>query len=350
MLRTPLALFTCCLLPIAAAAAEPPVTGKAVPGFEPVERVVRRFRDRFDCTAATVAVTKNGVLLLSRGYGWMDNTRSKPVPPDALMRLGSLTKPFTAAAVKASVRAGHLKFDDKAFALVKVKPPKGKPADDRIEAITVRQLLEHKGGWAPDPDADPMFQPKEVAKVLRLAHPVGPNDLVAYELTRQLDFTPGARTAYCNFGYCALGRVLETAEKKPTYYDALRALVLKPADITDVKAGTTRRDPREVAYPVPADAMRVEALDSTAGLIASAPAVCRFLERYWIPSGDPRSAGQRGEGYAFGSIPGTTTLARQRPDGVNAVVLFNGRRDRTAHDDVEVLRAELDEALREVFR
>src|SRR5262249_12424088 len=152
--------------------------------------------------------------------------------------------------------------------------------DERVMRITIRHLLDHQGGWTADPGDDLMFKPASVSKELKLARPPEAKDMVAYVLTRHLDFTPGTNTAYSNIGYCVLGRVLESAEKKPTYFEALQDLILKPLELEDVKpASTAKRDPREVWYPVSNETMRIEALDSTAGLIASAPAIGRLLHK-----------------------------------------------------------------------
>jgi N-acyl-D-amino-acid deacylase len=54
-----------------------------------------------------------------------------------------------------------------------------------------------------------MFFPVEIAKSLGVPSPAGPGDIVRFMTTRSLDFDPGTRYAYSNFGYCVLGRVIE---------------------------------------------------------------------------------------------------------------------------------------------
>jgi hypothetical protein len=67
-------------------------------------------------------------------------------------------------------------------------------------------------------------------------------------------------------------------------------------------------------------------------MVISAPALAEFFSRYWI-SGDPRSPMDKGYTYwYFGSWIGTFSLAYQRPDGVNIVVLFNQRTDPSGLD------------------
>jgi CubicO group peptidase (beta-lactamase class C family) len=329
-----------------AAAGERPASGKPVPGLEPIDKAVLRFMDTIDCQAATVAVSKDGRLVYARGFGWLDKERTQPLPPDALMRIASVTKPVTAATVRNAVRAGRLRLDDKAFDVICVKPPGGKVADARIKDVTIGQLLAHKGGWDRNQSFDPMLQTRRIEKELGLTGAATPANVIEYMLGQPLQFAPGEKAAYSNFGYCVLGRVLEAAMKEP-YGDCVQHSICKPLGIKDMRLGSSaaaKRDPREVWYPVPDDAFPLEVMDAHGGLIASAPALCRFLQAYWI-SGEPRRPGQKEDWVSFGSLPGTTAMVRQREDGINVVVLCNGRRDKHFEEDNESLKKMMDEAI-----
>jgi N-acyl-D-amino-acid deacylase len=74
------------------------------------------------------------------------------------MRIASVTKPITAAAVYKLIRNKRLSLSTKAFQLLDLKAKAGKVADRRIYSITVGQLLEHKGGWDSNASFDPMFR------------------------------------------------------------------------------------------------------------------------------------------------------------------------------------------------
>lgn len=328
-----------------------PISGKKVSGFEPLDEAVLKHMDLVNCQAATIAVSVNGQLLYSRGYGWSDEGRQEKTKPDAIMRIASVSKPITAATVKSVFRSKQIPFDTKAFELIGVKAPGGKVADPRINKITVAQLLEHKGGWDRDKTFDPMFRTKQIEKDLMLTNPATAMNVVEYMMTQPLQFDPGEKSVYSNFGYCVLGRVLEKVTKKP-YYDCVQQNILKPLGIKDIKLGYSsvkKRDPREVWYPVGEDAFSIEVMDAHGGLIASAPALCQFLQAYWI-SGEPRLSGQRENWTFFGSLSGTTSMARQREDGVNVVVLFNGRREKDSKDDHDNLQKSIDQAIDKISR
>jgi CubicO group peptidase (beta-lactamase class C family) len=329
-----------------------PATGEAAARFDGVEREVRAFMGLVRCQAAAVAVSRGGKLLYSRGFGWRDRVGKVPTPPDALFRIGSVTKPITAAAIKELVRAGKLGLDTKAFGLLDLEPPKGARVDPRLERITVGQLLAHQGGWDAQRSFDPLFRPAQARRELGLRRPPGPTDMIRWMMARPLDFDPGARTAYSNLGYCVLGRVIEKAAGKP-YGEALAELVLKPWKIADIRVGRTAardRHEREVWHPPGDGSLSLEVFDSAAGLVASAPALCAFMGRYWM-TGDRREAGHRGAGRFFGSLPGSLALAEQRRDGVEVVALFNNRRDRSNDADQQLLlkklTAAVDQALKE---
>jgi len=302
--------------------------------------------DTIGCTSATVAISKNGKLLYSRGFGWSDEAKQKPTAPDALMRIASVTKPITAAAVKAAIRAKLISPETKAFEYLAIKAPAGKTIEPQLGQITVEQLLDHKGGWNAQASFDPMFRMKLIGEELALDGPVKPVNIVEYMLDKPLQLKPGQKYAYSNFGYCVLGRVLEKATKKP-YFDAVQQIICKPLGIKDIKPASSdpkKRDPREVWYPADADEMPMEVLDSVGGLIASAPALCQFMDAYWI-GGDQRQAGSTGEWIAFGSLPGTTSMAHQRKDGLNVAVIMNGRRNTFVKDN-DLLKKSLEEALK----
>jgi len=327
--------------------ADRPASGTPNPKFDVLDQVIITFADRLDAGAATLAVNVDGKLVHSRGFGWRDQARKLPVPPDAMMRIASVSKPFTAVMVKELARREKLSFQTKAFAYLDLQPPPGSQADPRLADITVQHLLQHKAGWDRNATFDPVFRVRDVEKTLGLTQPATPVDVIRYMLDKPLQFAPGERSAYSNLGYCVLGRVIEKATGKP-YADVLKELITEPLQIVDLKVGHTssqRRDPKEVSYPVKDEAFSLDVMDAHGGLIASAPALCRFMQAYWI-GGSPRPAGAKGAQYAFsGSLPGTTALVLQRPDGTDIAILYNNRRNKFIDKDLDELRKAVDAAL-----
>jgi N-acyl-D-amino-acid deacylase len=222
--------------------------------------------------------------------------------------------------------------------------------DPRLQKITIRHLLEHKGGWDRDRAFDPMFRPLEISAALGKKGPAGPEDVIRYMMGQPLQFDPGSRECYSNFGYCVLGRVIEKVTGQ-SYVEYVRKALLAPLGITSVELGRSLprdRNPREPIYldpskdrnvvepesqeavPAPDGTFYLEAMDAHGGLIASSRDLLRFLDAYWI-SGEPRKGGSAYHLH-FGSLPGTWAMVQQQPNGVNVAALFNQRTDPSGLD------------------
>lgn len=293
--------------PVADAAARPPrpgepipITGQPVPELADFDNVVQQAMARRGLTGGALAVSKDGRLVFSHGYGLADIAENQPFLPSSLCRIASDSKPITAVAILRLVDAGLLSLDDLAFRLLAdVRPPANAPVDPRLESITIRNLLQHTGGWDSTKSFDPQYPPVTywAAGVLNVDAPPSAEQIIRFMLGQPLDFAPGTRYAYSNFGYNVLGRVIERISGM-TYGDYVQQQVLAPAGITDMQLGRTRfedRLPGEVRYVnLPDQALvpsvfpgvgyvprayggyYLEALDSHGGWIATAEDQLRF--------------------------------------------------------------------------
>jgi len=319
---------------------------RAETAFARLDEAVMAHMKTVGARAATVAVSKNGEILHSKGFGTSDQAGRKACPPGALMRVASVSKPVTAAAIREAVAAGKLAYDDKAFEILAIKEPKNAKVDPEIGKVTIRQLLDHKGGWDRGSGMDPMFSGPRIKSELKLARSVTPADVVRFMHTQPLDFEPGSKAVYSNFGYCVLGRVLEKKMGKP-FAGCLDELVLRPNGLADIKLATdsvSKRDPREVEYPTEARQFSIELMDANGGLVASAPALCVFM-RHFMLNGERRLPGGTVDWSYFGSLPGTTAMARQLPGGLDIAVLINGRRNQSIDADNQALKKAVEAAI-----
>ena len=360
---------------------EMPMTGLRVPELASYDRTLRGLLEKWQVPGGALAVVKDGRLVLARGYGWADVDARQPVRPDSLFRLASLSKSLTAAAILKLVEDGKLRLDDRAFALLPdLPPPSGATVDPRLERITVRNLLNHTGGWDSGTSFDPMFRSREIARTLGGPTPPDAAAIVRYMRGQPLQFDPGTRYAYSNFGYCVLGRIVERVSGE-RYEDYVKRHVLSPAGITGMRLGRTLpqdRYPREVHYygfpgmglarsvfpgepqrvPWPYGGWSIEAMDAHGGWLASAIDMARFVRavdgrsapqilrpasiqamiaRPAPPVAHPGDATWYGMGWQVrptngdanwwhtGSLDGTTTLMVRAYNGVTWIVFFNTR-------------------------
>jgi CubicO group peptidase (beta-lactamase class C family) len=308
-------------------------TGAALPDFD---KAILDHLEKSKCTAATFALSKGGRVGYSRGYGWLDLEKTRPTPADTPMRVASISKPITNAVIHKLIASGKLAEDTQVWPLLKIGPPEGAELDPRWKEITVKQLLQHKGGWdIQQLGFDPMFNGPRAARELKLNRAATPDDMVRWMMSVPLSFNPGEHSAYSNFGYCVLGRLIERVAHRP-YVEAVRREVgrpagIKPQDIWLGQSDVKKRDPREPEYNEPCN---VDIMDAHGGIVISSPALCRFLQSYWI-SGKPRKPNQRGHVYTFyGSMPGTSSISHQRADGVNFAASFNGRHQDASQDEL----------------
>ncbi len=164
-----------------------------------------------------------------------------------------------------------------------------KPPDPRLRTVNVHHLLRHCAGWDRDKSGDPMFQQGAAARDLGKKPPLAHRDFLEWGLARPLDFDPGKRTAYSNFGYNLLGRWIE-AMTGQDYESYVRDRFLKPMGIAGMRIGAATREtlgPDETDYHMARDSgdpdrafleFTPAAIDSHGGWVASAPELVRFAE------------------------------------------------------------------------
>lgn len=363
-----------------------PATGQTTADLKPLDDLMIEFLTKHQLPGASLAVGRAGRLLYSRGFGWADVDEQKPVQPDSLFRLASISKSITAIAVMQAIEQGRLTLDSFVLPLLR-NVTTDEPADSRWNGITIRHLLQHTGGWDRDKSFDAMFRAVPFARELNVEPPATPEHVIRVMLRKPLDFAPGERYAYSNFGYCLLGRVLESIDRVP-YGESLARRVLNPLCLKQICLGRTLREHRlnnEVTYygakgttgpsvftphvgqpvPWPYGGWHLEAMDAHGGWTGSAPDLVRLamslepchcssplksesLATMWArPVGQPdldeegkRKSVYYGCGWMVrevegnnkkinvfhtGSLDGTSTLLVRRHDGFCWAVLFNSR-------------------------
>jgi N-acyl-D-amino-acid deacylase len=208
-----------------------PATGKKGPGLEPLDSAVVTMMARHGIPGGSLAIAKDGKLVFARGYGWADLGTRDLVQPDTLFGVASLSKTITAAAVLKLVEQGKLTLDDQPFKILDhIKPAPGARVDPRLYRITVRQLLNHSGGWDHQASGDPVSWTTQVQLKRGDRAPVTAAHLIAFTMGVRLDYEPGTDSKYSNFGYIVLGEVVEKVAGQP-YEKYVRENVLEPAGV-----------------------------------------------------------------------------------------------------------------------
>ncbi|HOX38099.1 MAG TPA: serine hydrolase domain-containing protein [Candidatus Brocadiia bacterium] len=286
------------------------MTGRAVPELAGLDDAVIAWMAEKNVPGASLAVARNNRLVLARGYGWGDLQSLAPAQPGSLFRIASITKPITSAAIMRLVQDGRLSLSDRVFDLLKVEPylEPGAEFDERLRAVTVLQCLNHTGGWDRSKSGDPMAKSVAIAQALHVQPPAEPEHIIRWMAGRRLEADPGKAYAYSNFGYCILGRIIESLSGV-SYERYVKEQILDPLGVRRMQIGRTLpkfRADGEVAYypandlapsvfadslgcriPKPYGSFYLEAMDSHGAWIASAPELVRFGSAFNDPDNCP---------------------------------------------------------------
>ena len=225
-----------------------------------------------------------------------------------------------------------------------------------------------------------MFRDLWVAEAQGCALPIATRDIIHTMAGVPLDFDPGTRYAYSNFGYCLLGRVIEAVTGQD-YGRFMRETIFTKLGITRLQLGASLFEQRLAGEPLyrAADqslhanvrvpgaprtaaaaygAWNLENMDAHGGWLATAVDLARFAAAFDMTGGNRlldkesieeifarpatgsdasgahygcgwqvRPAGGGRNTWHTGSLPGTFTLLVRRHDGLNWVVLLNQRDD-----------------------
>ncbi len=282
---------------------ELPIAGGAVADLAPLDAWMKEIMAAHNIPGGSLAVVKGGMLVYARGFGYADREAKTPVQPESLFRIASVSKPITAVAIMKLAEAGKLKLDDKVLDYIDAEPfvAEDRKIDERWNQVKIAHCLAHTGGWDRGVSYDPMFQALRMSREMKVPLPIEPAHIIRYQRGMPLDFDPGSRYAYSNFGYSLLGRVIEKVSGK-SYEQHVKEEVFAPLGITSPRMGKSLESERaegEVKYyvvddgrgiavtgpsggnedekvPVSYGVWRQETLDAHGGWIASTIDLAKF--------------------------------------------------------------------------
>ena len=168
---------------------------------------------------ATVIVTRDGKPVFRKAYGLANVAENTPMLPDMQLRIGSITKQFTAVSILMLEEQGKLSVKDEVRKYLPDFPDKGSP-------ITIEHLLQHTSG-IPNYTSLQAFRslPDEGVALAQVF------DVFARE---PLDFAPGERYSYSNSGYFLLGLIIEKLSGLK-YHDYVAKNIFEPLGMKDTE-------------------------------------------------------------------------------------------------------------------
>lgn len=182
---------------------------------------------------AAVIVVDDGKPVYAAGRGLADVAAKRPITPDTVFRLGSITKQFAAAIMLQLVDEGKVSLDDK---LSKFLPDYPQPGAD----ATVAQLLNHTvgvqsytgiPGWMVEANTNKAYTTEQMIAQFK--------DLPAPS-------KPGEKFEYNNSGYVLVGAVIEQVTGKP-WYQNVEERIARPLGLRTIRYGVLESETPNMA-------------------------------------------------------------------------------------------------------
>jgi CubicO group peptidase (beta-lactamase class C family) len=191
-----------------------------------IDSYIGRSFDNSNMVGYALAIIDHGKVAFQKCYGVADRDRNKPVTPQTVFGLASITKTFTALVLLSLVDKGKVDLD----ASIKTYLVGG-PRD--WNQITVRELASMTAGFPHD-------LPEEMAW--------GEG---GYDQAKKLSllFDPGSNYQYSNVSYRLLGQIIENVSGKPLLQN-MKELILTPTSMNSTGIITElRASQRTIAEP-----------------------------------------------------------------------------------------------------
>ncbi|WP_239514337.1 serine hydrolase [Streptosporangium sp. 'caverna'] len=355
------------------------VSGVVPAALAVFDTAMKTFITERKISCAQLAVAKKGKILLARGYRFRNGSPiPPPVTPTSLFRIASLSKHITSAAIMRLVQDGKLSLSAPVTTLLGLSAT----ADPRLQQVTVLRLMQHLGGWDRDVSVDQLWIDHQISATLDVPLPIDHADIIRYATARPLDFAPGSKMVYSNYGYMLLGRIIEKVSGL-SYESYVKQKLLTPAGISRMRLGRSLKSeavstevPYESQYtaksvvdesgatvPFPYGGFNMPNQDANGGWLASAVDMVKFSTVFdaagpvlnaasiaklfakpetGITSGGSwygggwyvRTSGSGLNTWHTGSMPGTFTFLARLSSGVSYCAVFN-RREETGSPDFD---------------
>ncbi len=203
-------LLLCCILLAA-------LPGRAA-FADSVDDYVKSEMTKQQIPGLSLAVVWKGKPIKVKSYGVADVEQKSPVTLETAYDVGSMAKPFTAAAVLMLAERGKIRLDDPVSRFFANTPAPWR-------GITVWHLLTNTSGIKDYTSEIPSATKLEYTQDLVLLRAIGAG----------LNFPPGTQFRYSQTNYVLLGMVIEAATGRP-FHEFVTDRIFKPLEMTHTLA------------------------------------------------------------------------------------------------------------------
>ena len=173
---------------------------------------------------ATFLISKNGSIIYKKAFGLANLELNVPMKTDNVIKIGSMTKQFTAISILMLMEQGKLNLDDEITKFIPDYPTNG-------NKITIHHLLTHTSGI------------KNYTRIKSLnaiaQKDLTPLELIDFSKNEPIDFVPGEKYKYNNSGYVILGYIIEKVTGQP-YANFVEEQIFNKLEMTDSQYASQR--------------------------------------------------------------------------------------------------------------
>jgi CubicO group peptidase (beta-lactamase class C family) len=197
--------------------------------LSPTAQTLETLRQKNDLPALAVIVMKDGKICDRAAVGLRKTDDSARVTTNDVFHIGSCTKSMTATLAAMFIEEGKLRWD---MTIAEVFPELKGKMDSQYEAVTVEQLLTHRGGV---PGSPPPAAWKR-AWEQKGPPPQQRSEFIAAVLREPPQVPPGTKKIYSNQGYAIVGAMLEKITGK-SWEDLITEKLFKPLQMKSAGFG-----------------------------------------------------------------------------------------------------------------
>ncbi len=197
--------------------------------IERLNQLLEEQRILYKIPGLSIAIVKDGQVILSKGFGLKNLAQNKPVTPSTIFPIGSVSKAFTATLAGIRVDDGVINWDDP---ITKYLPEYQFLQNGKPVPLTLHDGLSHRTGYRGNEIlwSNPDIKSLEVLKAASNATPIA-------------EYRSGFN--YNNEMYLAVG-MATALDKSFNWPELLEARLLKPLGMTNSTAdfAKVKNDPR----------------------------------------------------------------------------------------------------------
>lgn len=193
--------------------ADPEIHGIPADALEELSATIYGYFEDDYIVGAEFLIMKSGHIIMHEAYGWMDREELKPMEPNTIFNIRSMTKMLTGVSAQILIDEGRLSLDDTVSQYL--------PGfnNSKSGGITIEQLLTHRSGLP----LSTLTSLDEFDDLYSIGNSIG---------EKGPEFTPGSKFWYSDAGSEALGAVIEVVSGV-TLDRFVRERLLYPLDMND---------------------------------------------------------------------------------------------------------------------